>query len=134
MVAKKQSQAATSKANASGQEVCCCPQAQFTAESSGEAQNVTAARTDLGALFGKFMVGVNAPTGTIGVREKELINWGLVVLSRCKPCVKIHYDKALKMGISKQELDEVAWLAISMGGAPVMMFYKEALKEIESVD
>ena len=34
------------------------------------------------------------------------------------------------MGISPAELDQIAWLAVSMGGAPVMMFYKEAVKEI----
>ena len=37
------------------------------------------------------------------------------------------------MGISAQELDEIAWLAISMGGAPVMMFYKEEMKEISKI-
>ena len=77
------------------------------------------------------MAGVTAGTGTIGAREKELINWALMVLARCGPCVKIHYNKALKMGISPEELEEVAWLAVSMGGAPVMLFYKEAMKEIQ---
>ena len=103
-----------------GDQPCCCPQAQAQGGSSAP-----------GDLFGKFMSAVNAPSNTIAAREKELISWALVVLSRCRPCVKIHYKKALKMGISAQELDEVAWLAISMGGAPVMMFYKESMKEIQ---
>ncbi len=88
--------------------------------------------TQRAALFGKFMASVTAETGTIGAREKELISWALVVLARCEPCVKIHYNKSLKMGISAQELEEVAWLAIGMGGAPVMMFYKQAMKEIQA--
>ena len=48
------------------------------------------------------MAGVTASTGRIGAREKELISWGLVVLARCEPCVKIHYNKALNMGISSE--------------------------------
>ena len=115
-----------------GQEPCCCPtQAQpppCCAEASAQQGKTNAERA---ALFGKFMASVTAGTGGIGAREKELISWGLVVLARCEPCVKIHYSKALKMGISAEELEEVAWLAIGMGGAPVMMFHKQAMKEIQ---
>ena len=121
---------------AAGDQPCCCPPQASSPEpataepcccSQAEDQEAPA---EHGQLFGKFMAAVNAPSRTIAAREKELINWGLVILARCGPCVKIHYNKALKMGILAQELDEVAWLAISMGGAPVMMFYKDAMKEI----
>ena len=111
------------KARASGaggegaaQESCCCP-AEAEAveteaccaevsqvESKGSAQGGKSKNAERAALFGKFMAGVTASTGTIGAREKELISWGLVVLARCGPCVKIHYNKALKMGISAEEL------------------------------
>ena len=33
------------------------------------------------------------------------------------------------MGITDAELEEAAWSAVAMGGAPVRMFYLEALKE-----
>jgi hypothetical protein len=29
------------------------------------------------------------------------------------------------MGITPEQLDEAAWLAVAMGGAPVRMFYLE---------
>ena len=29
------------------------------------------------------------------------------------------------MGITREELDEAAWCAVAMGGAPVRMFYQE---------
>jgi hypothetical protein len=32
------------------------------------------------------------------------------------------------MGISPAELEEAAWLAVAMCGAPVRMFYLEAMK------
>jgi len=34
------------------------------------------------------------------------------------------------MGISRAELDEAAWCAVAMGGAPIRMFYEEILERI----
>jgi len=76
--------------------------------------------------FGALMRST-AEAGAIDARTKELINFGLVVLARCEPCVAAHLTKARSMGISQAELDEVAWCATAMGGAPVQMFYKEML-------
>lgn len=39
-----------------------------------------------------------------------------------------HLKKARKMGLSQAQLDEAAWCAIAMGGAPVRMFYEDALR------
>lgn len=61
--------------------------------------------------------------GVLDEKTKELITFSLVVLSKCKECIEVHYEKAIKMGITKEELDEAAWCAIAMGGAPVKMFY-----------
>jgi hypothetical protein len=36
------------------------------------------------------------------------------------------------MGISRGELDEAAWCATAMGGAPVRMFYQEVLERRKS--
>jgi AhpD family alkylhydroperoxidase len=52
----------------------------------------------------------------------------LSVLARCEPCVLSHMEKARQMGISEAEIEEAAWMAISFGGSPVMMFYN-GLKE-----
>lgn len=68
--------------------------------------------------------------GLIDERNKELINFSLVVLSKCGPCIEVHWEKARKMGISEEELDEAAWCAIAMGGAPVRMFYMQFKKSI----
>ncbi len=66
--------------------------------------------------------------GALDEKTKELITFSLIVLSKCKECIEVHYDKALKMGITKEELDEAAWCAIAMGGAPVKMFYSGYLE------
>ena len=78
--------------------------------------------------FGAMMRSTAAP-GKIDKKTKELINFSLVVMARCGPCFDIHVTKARKMGISQAELDEAAWCAIAMGGAPTRLFYQEALEK-----
>ena len=67
--------------------------------------------------------------GALDARTKELIVFSLVVLTRCAPCFRTHYEKALGMGFTPAELEEAAWCAIAMGGAPVRMFYQDCLAE-----
>jgi selenide, water dikinase len=77
--------------------------------------------------FGAMMRSVGT-TGALNEKTKELILFSLVVQSRCQPCFQAHYEKARGMGITQAELDEAAWCAIAMGGAPVRMFYQECLE------
>jgi selenide,water dikinase len=77
--------------------------------------------------FGALIRSVQSP-GALDEKTKELILFSQVVGSRCQPCFDAHFRKAREMGISQAELDEAAWCAIAMGGAPVKMFYQEMLK------
>ena len=76
--------------------------------------------------FGAMMRSVQSP-GALDEKAKELILFSLVVSSRCRSCFDAHYEKARALGITQAELDEAAWCAIAMGGAPVRMFYQESL-------
>lgn len=76
------------------------------------------------------MIKATSAAGRLDARTKELIVFSLVVQSRCGSCVTHHARKALQMGISQDELDEAAWCAVAMGGAPVRMFYLDAMKEL----
>jgi len=69
--------------------------------------------------------------GAIDARTKLLVNFALAVAARCGPCVQGLAEKARKTGISREELDEAAWCAITMNGAPVRMFYDEAMEKAE---
>lgn len=80
--------------------------------------------------FGALMRSVQA-AGVLDEKTKELIVFSLVVGTRCQPCFDAHYRKALKMGVTQAELDEAAWCAIAMGGAPVKMFYQETLERLQ---
>ena len=96
---------------------CCCSDSQ-TNSSPAE-------------LFSEF-VGANLTDGAISLRAKELMAISLSLVTKCEPCVKIHIDKAKKMGITDAEIDECAMLAVMFGGAPVMMLYNNIKSQVES--
>ena len=77
--------------------------------------------------FGALMRSVQT-AGALSEKAKELILFSLVLQSRCHPCFDTHYQKARELGITQAELDEAAWCAVAMGGAPVRMFYQECLR------
>jgi AhpD family alkylhydroperoxidase len=95
----------------------------------GETASGSVAETQ--KAFGALMRAAQAP-GALDAKTKELIMFSLVVCSRCQPCFDAHFRKALEIGVPRAELDEAAWLAIAMGGAPVKMFYQENLERIQS--
>ncbi len=81
--------------------------------------------------FGAMMRAAQSP-GVLSEKAKELILFSLVLHSRCHPCFDTHYQKARALGITQAELDEAAWCAIAMGGAPVRMFYQDCLRRAQS--
>ncbi len=90
--------------------------------------NVASSAAESQRAFGALMRSVQA-TGALDAKTKELVLFGLVLQSRCEPCLEAHYARARELGITAAELDEVAWCAVSMGGAPVKVFYQECLRQ-----
>jgi selenide,water dikinase len=97
---------------------CCADmfKGEGAASSAGETQKA----------FGAMIRSVQAG-GVLSEKAKELILFSLVVHSRCHPCFDAHYARARELGLTQAELDEAAWCAIAMGGAPVKMFYQESV-------
>ena len=104
----------------------CCPDQLAAPESLGDGKGTSAHAAQ---AFGMLM-RVSSSGGAIDAHAKELINFALAVASRCAPCVRAHYTKATNMGIAAEQLDEAAWCAVTMGGAPVKMFYQEVQAEL----
>lgn len=77
-------------------------------------------------MFREFMKEANRP-GRIDQRNKKLMAIILSIAHHCEPCLRIHLQGALKMGIPREDIDEAANLAIAFGGCTAMMFYKEVL-------
>ncbi|MCP4709478.1 MAG: selenide, water dikinase SelD [Planctomycetes bacterium] len=119
--------------SAPGTESCCAPPVSVNESCCPEPVPVTgsccadqAASGDsrVSDQFSAFMQAVNRP-GALDVSTKQSIAIALSVLSKCEPCLNNHILKAQEMGFSMEEIDEAAWMAISFGGSPIMMFYQE---------
>lgn len=80
--------------------------------------------------FQEFLRAVNQP-GALDARTKQAISIALSVLAKCEPCVRSHIAKARANGFSSDEVDEAAWMGVSFGGAPLMMFYNGIRKELQ---
>jgi len=105
-------------------EGCCADAFKSTpGTSAGESQKA----------FGVLMRSAQA-AGALNEKTKELILFSLVVASRCQPCFEAHARKARDLGIPQAELDEAAWCAIALGGAPVKMFYQECLARVQPAE
>ena len=110
-----------------GADSCCKPNSH--AEHSTPQTKVGSERnsSDIKEKYSEFMSKVSSE-GAITLKNKVLMSVALSLLSKCKACVKTHMDKARELGISKEEINEAVWLAISFGGAPILMFYN-SIKE-----
>jgi len=100
----------------------CC------SESFGQAPAASSAEESRRA-FGAWMRSAQAG-GALNEKTKELLFLSLILQSRCGPCFKAHYLRARELGVTQAELDEAAWCAVAMGGAPVKMFYQEMLATV----
>jgi len=79
--------------------------------------------------FGALLRSVQA-AGALDEKTKELILFSLVVQSQCRPCFAAHWARARGLGLTPAQLEEAAWCAIALGGAPVKLFYQECLQAV----
>lgn len=106
-------------------ESCCCstpPEAPCCPGAATRPGALPALSGPAAQRFGAFMNAVTTD-GVLPLRQKELINVALSLLSKCEPCVRTHVIAARDAGCTDEEITEALWLAVSMGGAPLLAFY-----------
>jgi selenide,water dikinase len=114
--AKPQPQPAPAQPEAD--EVPCCADAVSSTETEGsEIAKIKAKFTD-------FLGSASAPHG-LDAYTKQAMSVALSVAMRCEPCLKMHLKKAKEKGFTQDEIDEAAWMGISFGGSPTMVFYEQ---------
>ena len=101
-------------------EMSCC---EGDHDVNNQAPSDTTGDVAVEQKFKEFLQASGA-VGTLDGKTKQAVAIALSVLAKCEPCIKIHIRKARAMGFSQEEIDEAAWMAISFGGSPLMMFYK----------
>jgi selenide,water dikinase len=102
-------------------EVPCCADA---VSSTGPAKAERSDIAKIKAKFTDFLGSASAPHG-LDAYTKQAMSIALSVAMRCEPCLKMHLKKAKEKGFTQDEIDEAAWMGISFGGSPTMVFYEQ---------
>jgi AhpD family alkylhydroperoxidase len=108
-------------AESAGRDVPCCADA-VTSSTQDAAEGSQIAQ--IKAKFTDFLGAANSPHG-LDAYTKQAMAIALSVALRCEPCLKMHLKKARDKGFTQDEIDEAAWMGISFGGSPTMVFYEQ---------
>jgi len=76
--------------------------------------------------FNELGRAATAP-GVLDGKTKELIALALSVAVRCDPCIGFHTKSLVRLGATRQELDETLAVATYMGGGPSLMYAASAV-------
>ena len=75
--------------------------------------------------FNELGKAATAP-GALDAKTKELIALALSVAVRCDPCIGFHSKTLVRLGATRQEVDETLAVATYMGGGPSLMYAASA--------
>lgn len=71
--------------------------------------------------------------GSISAKHKELIALAIGITQHCSGCIGFHVKALLKLGCSRQELEEMLTICVYMGGGPALMYSAEALAAYDAM-
>ncbi len=86
-------------------------------------------RIDIAATMQGFTAMAQAATkpGALDRKTKELIALAIGVATRCDGCIGFHTEALVKLGASRQEVEEALGMAVYMGGGPALMYAADAI-------
>ncbi len=85
----------------------------------------------------QVMQGFNAMSkaamaaGVLDAKTKELIALAIGVAARCDGCIGFHTQALVRLGASREEVDETLGIAVYMGGGPSLMYAADAVAAFE---
>ena len=101
----------------------------FCALTRQVSNNLASLRTSTPSVmkaFGELGRAALAP-GALDSKTKELIALALGVATRCDACIGFHTQALVKLGATRQELDEALGVTTYMGGGPSLMYAANAV-------
>ena len=66
--------------------------------------------------------------GALSVKQKELIAVALAVANHCGYCIASHVKKCVDLGLSRAEILEAGFVAVSMGGGPSLGYLTQVIE------
>jgi AhpD family alkylhydroperoxidase len=93
---------------------------------SGHLATLKSSTPDVMKSFGDLGRAATA-NGVLDKKTKELIALALSVAARCDPCIAFHMQTLVKLGATRQEIDETLGVSTYMGGGPSLMYAASAI-------
>jgi AhpD family alkylhydroperoxidase len=78
--------------------------------------------------------GAALRSGALEGKYKELVALGISMVEKCYPCVEYHVTAALKGGATRQQVIEVAAVALALGGGVAQWPARFAFKVLDDVE
>ena len=69
--------------------------------------------------------------GALDKKTKELIALAIGVAVRCDGCIGFHAEALVRLGATRQEVEETLGMAIYMGAGPAVMYATHAIDAFE---
>ena len=95
--------------------------------------NLKVLRKDIATTMQGFSALAQAASaeGALDKKTKELIALAIGVSTRCDGCIGFHSEALVKLGASREEVEETLGMAIYMGGGPSLMYAADAMLAYE---
>jgi len=95
--------------------------------------NLKVLRKDISDTMSGFSAMAQAAIkdGALDKKTKELIALAIGVSSRCDGCIGFHVEALVKLGVTREEIEETLGMAIYMGGGPSLMYAADAMLAFE---
>ena len=95
--------------------------------------NMKKLRNDIPDTMKGFAVLAQAATrdGALDKKTKELMALALGVAAHCDGCIGFHIEALVKLGATRQEVEETLGMAVYMGGGPSLMYAADAIAAYE---
>jgi AhpD family alkylhydroperoxidase len=106
---------------------------EFTRRISGDLKKL---RKDIPDTMQAFSALAQAATrdGALDRKTKELIALALGVAARCDGCIGFHTETLVRLGATRQEVEETLGMAVYMGGGPSLMYAADAISAYEQFE
>ena len=103
---------------------------ELTKRISGDIRKL---RKDIPDTMQAFSALAQAATrdGALDKKTKELIALALGVAARCDGCIGFHTEALVRLGATRQDVEETLGMAVYMGAGPSVMYANHALDAFE---
>jgi AhpD family alkylhydroperoxidase len=66
--------------------------------------------------------------GVLSALDKELIATAIAVATRCDGCIGFHVRALVRLGATREQINEMLAVTVYMGGGPSLMYAAEVLR------